>query len=547
MTTAIVGRIGSGKTYTAKGRVEVALAAGRRVCIVDPTGAWWGLRLTADGEPSPFDLVIFGGDHADVPIVPDHGERLADLIVSGSVPQAIVDISEFSGNEQHSFLTPFFERLYQKNRAALELVLDEADSMAPQNPLPETRRLLGAVDKIARRGRIRGLALTTITQRPAVLHKNVLSQASTLIAMQLTSPQDRKAVEEWVKGNADADAAREVLGSLASLKRGEGWEWTPGEGVLERRQFPAISTYDSSRTPEHGESVPDVAPIARADMAKLREIFAPSNEAEKIIADPRDAEIARLRDAAKGATVITNTFKAEVSAAEARGRTEGLREAAKFVDAQIGRLQDAVNATIEKLTDQIIEWRDADKPAPATPSPKTSYPPFRSTPSGPPKERRSGDIESAPPGETKLLDILDAHFDHPLTPAEIAIIAGFAPAGGGFRRAWKAIVETGEVVLTDGTARRREISASAKRFEIDPAKVIEMWVAKLSDGAGLLLRELFTRGGELRNEQLAQHTGYAATGGGFRRALKKLRTSGLVDHEPGKVRLIPLLNPRGQK
>jgi DNA helicase HerA-like ATPase len=40
----ILGKTGSGKTYTAKGLVERLLAARRQVVIIDPTGAWYGLR-----------------------------------------------------------------------------------------------------------------------------------------------------------------------------------------------------------------------------------------------------------------------------------------------------------------------------------------------------------------------------------------------------------------------------------------------------------------------------------------------------------------------
>ena len=41
--TAIVGTTGAGKTFAAKGAVEALLAEGRRVIIIDPTGAWYGL------------------------------------------------------------------------------------------------------------------------------------------------------------------------------------------------------------------------------------------------------------------------------------------------------------------------------------------------------------------------------------------------------------------------------------------------------------------------------------------------------------------------
>ena len=84
---SILGKVGSGKTFTAKGIVEKLLAAGRRVCIIDPTGVWWGLRALKDGEPSAFPVVIFGGEHADVPIDKGSGERLATVLAGANVPE----------------------------------------------------------------------------------------------------------------------------------------------------------------------------------------------------------------------------------------------------------------------------------------------------------------------------------------------------------------------------------------------------------------------------------------------------------------------------
>lgn len=43
---AILGTNGSGKTSVAKSQVvEPSLAAGERVCCIDPTGVMWGVRL----------------------------------------------------------------------------------------------------------------------------------------------------------------------------------------------------------------------------------------------------------------------------------------------------------------------------------------------------------------------------------------------------------------------------------------------------------------------------------------------------------------------
>lgn len=289
--TAIVGATGSGKTFTAKGAVEQLLAERRRVVIIDPTGAWWGLRAGADGdEAGGFPVIIFGGDHADVEITPDGetGKALA-LALAGRDVQAIIDTSEMTGGEKNRFLTPFLEHLYAKNRAALHLVVDEADEVAAQRLADGEQRLFGIFDKIVRRGRIKGFRPLMISQRPAVIHKNVLSQIGTLIAMKLPSPQDRKAIEDWVKGNADADQARAVMKSLPGLSRGEGWVWSPSDDVLVRVTFPPIQTFDSSRTPEIGEVITAPA-LASVDVEALRTALAASNQVEKIIKPTRKGD-----------------------------------------------------------------------------------------------------------------------------------------------------------------------------------------------------------------------------------------------------------------
>jgi hypothetical protein len=53
----------------------------------------------------------------------------------------------------------------------------------------------------------------------------VLTQLSTLIAMGVTSLQDRDADQGLGDGNADRDQARAVYDSLARLRTGEGWIW----------------------------------------------------------------------------------------------------------------------------------------------------------------------------------------------------------------------------------------------------------------------------------------------------------------------------------
>src|SRR4029077_19511002 len=122
----------------------------------------------------------------------------------------------------------------EANEEPLHLVLDEADLWAPQRPIKGWEGLLGHIEEIVRRGRVRGFIPWLITQRPAVVHKDVLSQADILIAMKLTASQDRDAIGAWIEGQADRQEGKRILGDLPRLQRGEGYLWAPGYGILER-------------------------------------------------------------------------------------------------------------------------------------------------------------------------------------------------------------------------------------------------------------------------------------------------------------------------
>jgi len=266
---AIVGTSGSGKTYAAKDLIERVMAAGGRVCVVDPLGVWWGLGRGADGAAAPFMVAVFGGTHADVPLDPGMGAALGRLIGAQAMA-CVVDVSDFgSAAARRSFMTALTEALYAANTEPLHLVLDEADLWAPQRTQPDGLELLGRVEEIVRRGRVRGFVPWLITQRPAVLHKDVLSQADILVSMKLTSSQDRAAVGRWIEGQADRAKGRRILGALPQLRRGEGWVWAPGDGVLARVAFSRILTLDSSQTPRRVEQPGTPRTLAPVDLAAI--------------------------------------------------------------------------------------------------------------------------------------------------------------------------------------------------------------------------------------------------------------------------------------
>src|ERR1700756_1476117 len=270
---AILGKKGRGKTFTAKGLVERLLQMQRRVLVLDPLSVWWGLKSAADGKSPGFPIPVFGGPHADIPLHDAAGPIIGELVISSGI-SAVLDMGQMRKAEQARLVADLLDYLYPLNRDPLWLVLEEADAFAPQQPMGDMTRVLGEVDRIARRGRNFGFRLISITQRPAKLNKDVLTQLSTLIALGVTSPQDRDAIKAWVDGNADRDKARDVYDSLAHLKVGEGWIWAPDHSLLKRVKFPPITTLDTSKTPKAGDARIPAPVLAHTDIAKLKTAFA---------------------------------------------------------------------------------------------------------------------------------------------------------------------------------------------------------------------------------------------------------------------------------
>lgn len=277
-TLGIVAQRGSGKTYLTRVLLEELVGAGLPAVVVDPMGVYWGARSSADGSSEGLPIVVFGGDHGDVPLEPGAGAVIADWVATAR-QSCILDLSGFRKGEQRRFVLEFSERLYQKNREPLHLILDEADLWAPQRPGPEQARLLGAIEDLVRRGRARGIGLSLVTQRPAVINKDVLTQVSALVALRITGPQDRKAIEDWIRFHGDGAERDRVLASLGSLPIGTAWFWSPGWlQVLKRVRVRALRTFDSSATPKVGAKRIVPKRLAPVDIEALRSRIAETIE-----------------------------------------------------------------------------------------------------------------------------------------------------------------------------------------------------------------------------------------------------------------------------
>jgi len=277
-----MGKSGSGKTYLAGLIAEQMLDRHAQVIVIDPVGNWYGLRVAPDGKGRGKDIFIIGGDHGDVPILPDAGSRIAHLLVEKRI-SAILDISSFRQGERKKFATDFAEEFFhlkKKQKSAVHIFVEESQLFAPQRCGPDEARMLGAFEQLIRLGRNYGIGSTLISQRPQSVNKEVLNQIECLFVLQVNGRQERKALEEWVQ---EAGADRSLVGELPGLEQGEGYVWSPSWlRIYARFRFGKKTTFDSSATPKVGQVV-KAATLTPVDIEALREDL--KHVIEKVEAD----------------------------------------------------------------------------------------------------------------------------------------------------------------------------------------------------------------------------------------------------------------------
>ena len=271
----IIGQTRSGKTYQLRGAIEQLRRADRRVGAIDKIGNHWGLTLSADGKGPGLEFVIFGGKRAMVPMTPDQGAMLGRLFVERNIP-AIFDVSQWTSVEQLQWVAGFAEAVFQYNEGALHLGVDEAQSWMPLNGGgPAFQNMLRLVEQ----GLGNGIRLMLSVQRLARLDATARGMTPLVVAMRQTSTVDRNAVAELMA--IDTSAAAMLKRELPALPAGTGYIWDPGSGVLDKHPFPPNSTFDSSRTPKHGDTPPAPIAVSSTLVDELRSaLAAPASDPE---------------------------------------------------------------------------------------------------------------------------------------------------------------------------------------------------------------------------------------------------------------------------
>jgi hypothetical protein len=515
-TFAILAMRGVGKTYTASVMAEEFCAAGLPFAVLDPTGAWWGLRSSADGKGEGYPVMIIGGDHADAPLEETAGKVIADMLAEDA-PPLVIDLSHLSKSAMRRFVVDFAERLYIKNREPLHLIIDEADSFAPQRLRAGDERMFGAVDEIVRRGRIRGLGCTLVTQRSAALNKDVLTQTEVLIVLRTTHPRDRAPVLEWMKVHATPEQLREVEASLAKLPKGDAWVMSAGWlDLFKRIHVRERYTFNSSATPTPGERRAQPRAFARIDPAILQNRLAEAIERQKAT-DPallrrRITELEReLKKKPKTVPAPPPPPKVEYVEVPVVKPAEAER-----LEAVAGRLEETARGIREGLTKAAQAPKVSAAPvAPAPPARAARpAPTAAATPEVAivPPSANGEDDATLKKGELKVLTAI-AQYPEGVTQGQLAVLTGYRQTS---RTTYLKLLRSKRLIAGREPIKITDAGWAVLGPEFEPLPtgpaLLDYWRGKLKPGELACLEVIVAAYPDaITHDELKEKTGYKET------------------------------------
>jgi len=269
----VTGKSGSGKSNTASVVAEELLAAGAPMLVVDADGEYYGLKES-------FELLHVGGDdRCDLQVSTAHAERLASVALDRQVP-VILDLSGYRDpDEGREVVGAVVEALFARAaeaRTPFLLLVEEAHEFIPEGGgLDDVGKTLV---RVAKRGRKRGLGVCALSQRPASVSKEYITQCDWLVWHRLTWDNDTAVVSRIL----GSDAADEVQ----DLADGEAIVMTDWDGRTTRVRFRRKRTFDAGATPDlGGVETPDLKSVDDDLLADLAGVDREDESAESATDD----------------------------------------------------------------------------------------------------------------------------------------------------------------------------------------------------------------------------------------------------------------------
>ena len=558
-----LGKTGAGKSYALRGIIEILLKANKRVCIIDPKGDHYGIKLSADGKGPGFPVMAFGSfknpKASDMTINERSGKEIGELIADGNRP-VVIGMRGWMPSQTHQFWVDFASSLFNKITSPLYLIIDEVHNFAPKGKImsPQVGLSLHWSNRLGSEGRGMGLRLMLASQRPQKVHNDLLTCCETLIAMRVTHPSDRGAFHEWLKQYSDDnERGKRVISSLAEMQKGEAFVWSPEVGFFEKIKFPTIETFDSFASPKEGKQV-QLKGWAEVDLGEVKQRLSKLVEEEKA-KDPTELKKKIRALEFEIAKKPKQVDEAAISRAMEKARADATREAAstiKSLEATVVRQQSVMKKAAETLVAIAIELpkHEPSYSVGTTTSPASGavplvslskrFVPLLSRPivHDPNAIAFVGSLTKAQQAIVNSLAWWRALGFNNVTRAQVAHIAGLKPGAGHFTNQLGSCRTAGliDYPSAGNVSLTVEGEALVTEFPDHRPTAIDLYdrIRVVLNTAQNKIFEVLWNNPRMTREELGEASRYSAGTGHFTNQLGRLRTLELCEYpEPGTVEL----------
>lgn len=583
--TGIVGKRGRGKSGAVKRLMEELVRVSLPFVCFDPAGIHWAIRSSADGKgPSGLQVLVIGGKHGDIALNRRGGAQVARAIVQGNV-SCVIDFKTEPRAAYREFIRDFCHELFRIEGDPRVIIIEEATRLVPQKIYKGGEEVFEAVEKLVSQGRNEGIGVVLVTQRPATLNKDVLSEIDLLLAFGLVSPQDRKAIREWVEVYGKEDQLAKFDAGIASLGKRECWAWAPEAfgGIFKQVRISDFHTLHGDRTHLRKVGLLTTQPVT-TDVSKV--IASLGAEMAKIAQEKVDvaeipklrAEVARLKAHPQTVPapppkvvekVVVDQKAVDRAVARVRREYEGHgtkmarleRIAAINLQAALKALDDMRPHFTLDLQDEPglvvnpdpASWRPITPPAPtrgfAEAVAKVPRAPARAPAVGPTLEVAATrvadplDPDAVPDRTVRLLCLLAERHPDRLTRSQLALAAGMTTSGGAFQ-AHVSLLKKAEWVEEDLGNRLTVTRAGFVKVGVDPDQIqphtheemLAFWKPRLGDTAEILDLLIEAYPNWMTRQEVADRIGMTASGGAFQAKVAVLLRNELAERQGEAVR-----------
>lgn len=518
----VQGTSGSGKSYTLRKIIETTYGQVQHI-ILDVEGDFASLR-------EKFDYVL-AGKNGDIPASVKTAGLLARKVLQLKT-NLIVDLYELKMHERIQFVKLFLESMIDAPKELWQPVLiliDEAHIFAPEKGNAES---MSAVIDICTRGRKRGYGTILATQRLSKLHKDAAAECGNKLIGRTNLDIDvKRAADELGLNSKDAQ-------NLRTLKPGEFFAFGPAisNEIVKVKIGKTVTSHPVAGTRGMSGNTPAASSKVKQALKELADLPKELEVELKTTADLK-ARINQLTQELK-LKPAPAVDQSKIDQAIERGVSQAKVILEKEFKLKLKSIKDELSEVLNKVVTSDI------------PTPKVSgviqpqqhvikhTPPTRQMQKAKEVPTRDGGNDAQLGAcEKKILGFLASQPGKSFSKVQVGAMTGYAHSSGGFNNALSKLGQSGYITRSNAMISLNS-DADVSEFLSGVPHTLQNWIDKLDKCQKAIYQFLLDNPSDsFDKSEVADHTGYAHSSGGFNNAISRLNTLGLIQRNSGRLQI----------